>query len=60
MEESLKEDFFFSNHNETIHSDEFDDNNGVDFAINTIFSNTNQQIDTKTNENPYHVSSDSV
>ena len=60
MEDSIKEDFFFSNPNDTIDSDGLEDNNGVDFAINTIFSNTNHKIDTKTNENLYHVSSDSV
>ena len=55
MEDSIKEDFFFSNPNDTIDSDGLEDNNGVDFAINTIFSNTNHKTDTKTNENIYHV-----
>ena len=60
MEDSIKEDFFFSNPNDTIDSDGLEDNNGVDFAINTIFSNTNHKTDTKTNENLYHISSNSV
>ena len=47
MEDSIKEDFFFSNPNDTIDSDGLEDNNGVDFAINTIFSNTNQRIENK-------------
>ena len=42
MEDSIKEDFFFSNPNDTIDSDGLEDNNGVDFAINTIFSNLKQ------------------